>query len=211
VLYVMDYGAPVGFRLASAEPSRIAALVVQNGNAYDEGIGGFWEPIRAYWRTGAALEREALRSLASAESTRWQYQNGVEDQTLLNPDAWTSDQAGLDRPGNQEIQLDLLYDYRKNLAHYPAWQAYFRQHQPPTLVLWGRRDEIFIEAGAHAFKRDNPNAQVVLFETGHFVLETHVAMAAALMRDFLAGLDASSAGPGGRAEGLAAAAGSRAP
>lgn len=172
-LYVMDYGAPVGFRLAAAHPQRVTAIVVQNGNAYDEGIAGFWDPIKAYWRSGAPAEREALRWLTSAKATQWQYTNGVPDASLVSPDAWNHDQAGLDRPGNQEIQLDLFYDYRTNLPLYPQWQRYFRERKPPMLVLWGRNDEIFVAAGAAPYRRDNPNATVKLYDTGHFALETH--------------------------------------
>ncbi|WP_064749999.1 alpha/beta fold hydrolase [Lysobacter antibioticus] len=172
-LYVMDYGAPVGFRLAVAHPQRVSAIVVQNGNAYDEGIAGFWDPIKAYWRSGAPAEREALRWLTSAKATQWQYTNGVRDVSLVSRDAWTHDQAGLDRPGNQEIQLDLFYDYRTNLPLYPQWQRYFRERKPPMLVLWGRNDEIFVAAGAAPYRRDNPNATVKYFDTGHFALETH--------------------------------------
>lgn len=172
-LYVMDYGAPVGFRLAVAHPQRVSAIVVQNGNAYDEGIAGFWDPIKAYWRSGAPAEREALRWLTSAKATQWQYTNGVRDVSLVSRDAWTHDQAGLDRPGNQEIQLDLFYDYRTNLPLYPQWQRYFRERKPPMLVLWGRNDEIFVAAGAAPYRRDNPHATVKYFDTGHFALETH--------------------------------------
>jgi pimeloyl-ACP methyl ester carboxylesterase len=185
-LYVMDYGAPVGFRIATAHPDRVTALIVQNGNAYDEGIAGFWDPIREYWRTGAAPQREAIRWLTSLRATRWQYTNGVPDVTLLDPDAATLDQALLDRPGNQEIQLDLFYDYRTNLPLYPAWQAYFRERRPPTLVTWGRHDEIFVAAGAEPYKRDIPDAEIHMIDTGHFALETHGVEIAALMRDFMA-------------------------
>jgi len=184
-LYVMDYGAPVGFRLATAHPERVSAIVVQNGNAYDEGIEQFWDPIKAYWKSGSRKHREALRWLTSPKATRWQYTNGVPDATVVSPDAWTLDQAFLDRPGNQEIQLDLFYDYRTNLSLYPAWQAYFRERQPPTLVVWGRNDEIFVGAGAEGYRRDNPRAEIHLLDTGHFALETHGPEIARLMRDFL--------------------------
>lgn len=184
-LYVMDYGAPVGFRLATAAPERVTAIVVQNGNAYDEGITGFWDPIKAYWRSGAPDDREALRWLTSAEATQWQYTHGVPDPALVSPDAWTHDQARLDRAGNQEIQLDLFYDYRTNIPLYPRWQRYFREHKPPMLVVWGRNDEIFVAAGAAPYARDNPNAQVHMLDTGHFVLETHGAQVATMIGAFL--------------------------
>lgn len=185
-LYVMDYGAPVGFRLASEHPERVAALIVQNGNAYAEGIQKFWEPIQNYWASGSAEDREAIRWLTSLKATKWQYTHGVPDTTLVSPDAWTMDQARLDRPGNQEIQLDLFYDYRTNIPLYPAWQAYFRKHQPPTLVVWGEHDEIFVAAGASPYLRDLPNAELHLIDTGHFALETHGDDIARLIRDFLA-------------------------
>jgi pimeloyl-ACP methyl ester carboxylesterase len=185
-LYVMDYGAPVGFRLAMHNPDRVAAFVVQNGNAYDEGFGrAFWSPIMAYWRTGAAKEREAIRWLTTFKATHWQYTNGVKDPSLVSPDAWTVDQARLDRPGNAEIQLDLFYDYRTNVPLYRSWQAYFRDRKPPTLVVWGQNDEIFVAAGAAPYARDNPDAEVHMIDTGHFALETHGPEIAALMRDFL--------------------------
>jgi pimeloyl-ACP methyl ester carboxylesterase len=184
-LYVMDYGAPVGFRLATAHPERVTAIVVQNGNAYDEGITGFWDPIKAYWRSGAPAEREALRWLTSQKATHWQYTNGVPDTSLVSPDAWTHDQSRLDRAGNQEIQLDLFYDYRTNLPLYPQWQNYFRERKPPMLVLWGRNDQIFVAAGAAPYQRDNPNAQVHMFDTGHFALETHGPQIATMIRTFL--------------------------
>lgn len=184
-LYVMDYGAPVGFRIATAHPERVSALIVQNGNAYDEGIAGFWDGIKAYWKTGAAEEREGIRWLTSRKATDWQYSNGVKDMTLVDPDAATVDQALLDRPGNQEIQLDLFYDYRTNLPLYPQWQAYFRENRPPTLVVWGANDEIFVAAGVAPYQRDNPAAEIHMFDTGHFALETHGAEIAALIRDFM--------------------------
>ena len=184
-LYVMDYGAPIGFRLASKYPERVTGLVVQNGNAYDEGIEQFWDPIKAYWRTGGSTEREAIRWLTSLKATKWQYTHGVQDLSLVSPDAWTVDQALLDRPGNAEIQLDLFYDYRTNLPLYPQWQAYFREHKPPTLVLWGKNDAVFVSAGAASYQRDLPNAKVHLFDTGHFALETHGSEIARLVREFL--------------------------
>lgn len=184
-LYVMDYGAPVGFRLAAKYPERVSALIVQNGNAYDEGIQKFWEPIQAYWASGADKDREAIRWLTSLKATKWQYTNGVPDASLVSPDTWTHDQALLDRPGNQEIQLDLFYDYRTNIPLYPEWQAYFRKHQPPTLVLWGKNDAIFVADGAAPYNRDNKRAEVHMFDTGHFALETHGPRIAELIREFL--------------------------
>lgn len=184
-LYVMDYGAPVGFRLAAKNPVRVTALIVQNGNAYNEGIQEFWNPIKAYWRTGAAAEREALRWQTSIKATKWQYMNGVKDISLVSPDTWTVDQAMLDRPGNAEIQLDLFYDYRTNIPLYPQWQAYFRDRKPPTLVVWGKNDEIFVAAGAAPYQRDIPNAEIHLLDTGHFALETHGSEIAKLIHGFL--------------------------
>jgi len=184
-LYVMDYGAPVGFRLAAKHPERVTALIVQNGNAYEEGIQKFWEPIQKYWASGSNADREAIRWLTSLKATKWQYTHGVPDTTLVSPDSWTMDQARLDRPGNQEIQLDLFYDYRTNIPLYPGWQAYFRKHQPPTLVVWGKNDQIFVVDGAQPYKRDLPNAELHLIDTGHFALETHGPEIAGLIRDFL--------------------------
>ncbi len=194
-LYVMDYGAPVGFRLAAKNPERVLALIVQNGNAYDEGLEKFWDPIRAYWGTGGSTEREAIRWLTSLAATKWQYTNGVKDASLVSPDTWTMDQALLDRPGNSEIQLDLFYDYRTNIPLYPQWQAYFREHKPATLVLWGKNDAIFVAAGASPYQRDIPNTQVHLFDTGHFALETHGHEIAKLIREFL-GRNLQSGGQG---------------
>lgn len=186
-LYVMDYGAPVGYRLATAHPERVTALIVQNGNAYEEGLGKFWDPIRALWKSGnATAEREALRPFTKLDATRWQYTEGVKDLTRVSPDAWMHAQQGMDRPGNAEIQLDLFYDYRSNLPLYPAWQAYFRKHQPPTLVLWGKNDQIFVAAGAKPYQRDLPKAEIHLLDTGHFALETHGAEMAQRIRAFLA-------------------------
>lgn len=184
-LYVFDYGAPVGFRLASAHPERITAIIVQNGNAYDEGIAGFWDPIKAYWATHGEAEREAIRWLTSLKATHWQYTNGVSDPAAVSPDGWSSDQAFMDRPGNAEIQLDIFYDYRTNIPLYPKWQAYFRDHRPPMLVIWGKNDEIFVASGAAPYGCDNPDAEIHMLDTGHFALETHSAEIAGLIRDFL--------------------------
>jgi pimeloyl-ACP methyl ester carboxylesterase len=184
-LYVMDYGAPVGYRLAVAHPERVSAIIVQNGNAYEDGIREFWTPIRAYWKSGSKKHRDALRASFTLEATKWQYTQGVPDPSTLSPDAWLVDHALLDRPSNAEIQLDLFYDYRNNLALYPAWQAYFRTHRPPMLVVWGKNDEIFVAAGAAPYQRDNPAAEVHLLDTGHFALESHGPEIARLIRDFL--------------------------
>ncbi|MDX2151741.1 MAG: alpha/beta hydrolase [Bryobacteraceae bacterium] len=185
-LYVMDYGAPVGYRLALAHPERVTALIVQNGNAYEEGLREFWNPIKKYWEEPNQQNRNALRGLLKLDATKWQYTNGVSDVTLLNPDAWTLDQAGLDRPGNDEIQLDLFFDYRTNVPLYPQFQAYFRKHQPPTLIVWGKNDAIFPAEGATPYLRDLPKAELHLLDTGHFALETHGAEIARLMEAFLA-------------------------
>jgi pimeloyl-ACP methyl ester carboxylesterase len=184
-MYVMDYGAPIGFRLASNNPERVTALIVQNGNVYNEGLEQFWDPIKAYWQTGRSTEREAIRWLTTIKATKWQYTNGVNDTPLVSPDTWTIDQALLDRPGNAEIQLDLFYDYRTNIPLYPQWQAYFRKHKPPTLVVWGKNDAIFVAAGATPYKRDIPGTDIHLLDTGHFALETHGSEIAKLIRDFL--------------------------
>jgi pimeloyl-ACP methyl ester carboxylesterase len=184
-LYVMDYGAPVGYRLALRNPDRVTAFVVQNGNAYDEGIDKFWDPVKAYWKTHGTKERDELRFLTTFKATYWQYTNGVKDTSRLSPDAWTVDQTLLDRPGNAEIQLDLMYDYRTNLPLYPQWQEYFRQRKPPMLVIWGKNDEIFVAAGATPYQRDIPKVEIHLLDTGHFALETHGSEIARLMREFL--------------------------
>lgn len=184
-VYVQDYGAPIGLRLASRQPDRVTALLVQNGNAYDVGLGPIWAPIRAYWDKNTPENRDALRGFLSAKTTLWQYTHGVPDPTLVSPDAPAHDQRGLDRPGNQEIQLDLFGDYRTNLPLYPGFQAYFRERQPPTLVAWGKNDEIFVAAGAEAFRKDVPKAEIHLLDTGHFALETHGPQIAELIRDFL--------------------------
>jgi pimeloyl-ACP methyl ester carboxylesterase len=184
-LYIMDYGAPVGFRLAAKHPERITALVVQNGNAYTEGLDKFWVPIKKYWASGSKADREAIRWLTSIKATKWQYTHGVPDTSLVSPDTWTHDQALLDRPGNQEIQLDLFYDYRSNVPLYPEWQAYFRKHKPATLVIWGKNDEIFVAAGAAPYQRDLPDAEVHLLDAGHFALETNGPEMVRLIRDFL--------------------------
>lgn len=186
-IYVFDYGAPVGFRIASAHPERISAIITQNGNAYEEGLTDSWAPIRGYWNDPSQENREALRQLLAAETTRWQYTQGVPEdrQALVSPDPIAHDQAILDREGNDEIQLDLFGNYQTNVAQYPAWQEYLRTHTPPVLAIWGRNDPFFGPAGAEAFKRDVPEARVELLDTGHFALESHGAEIASSMRDFL--------------------------
>jgi pimeloyl-ACP methyl ester carboxylesterase len=185
-LYVMDYGAPVGFRLALKHPERVTALLVQNGNAYEEGLSPFWDQLKAYWAAGSFAAREALRPLTSLEVTKFQYIDGVRDVARIDPANWIHDQALLDRPGNVEIQLDLFYDYRTNVALYPRFQAFFREHRPPTLIVWGANDTIFPAAGAKAFLRDLPNAELHLLDSGHFALEDKADEIVPLMRDFLA-------------------------
>ena len=172
-MYVMDYGAPIGYRLALRHPERVTGLIVQNGNAYDEGLLGFWDPIKKYWNDATAENRAALSFLVAPDATKWQYQNGVKDLTLLDPTTWTIDQLGLDRSGNGDIQLDMLYDYRTNVPLYPDFQAFFRKYQPPTLIVWGKNDYIFPAEGAAPYKRDLPKVETHLIDTGHFALETH--------------------------------------
>ncbi|MBX7484096.1 alpha/beta fold hydrolase [Qipengyuania qiaonensis] len=184
-LYVFDYGAPVGFRLAMAHPERVTALISQNGNAYLDGFSDEWGPWQAYWRDPSPENREACREALSAETIEhWQYRTGT-DPNLLAPDGYLLDIALMSRPGAQEIQLDLILDYRSNLDLYPEFQAYFREHRPPLLAVWGRHDPAFIPAGAEAYKRDLPDAQVHLLDTGHFALETHASEIAQFMRNFL--------------------------
>jgi pimeloyl-ACP methyl ester carboxylesterase len=185
-LYVMDYGAPVGYRLALEHPERVTALVIQNGNAYEEGLKEFWKPIKAYWASGQQAQREVLRAGTTLEATRSQYLDGVADRSRVDPSAWLHDQALLDRPGNVEIQLDLFYDYRTNLGLYPQFQKFFRERQPPTLIVWGKNDVIFPADGARAYLKDLPRAELHLLDTGHFALEDHGEEIARLMRDFLA-------------------------
>ena len=184
-MYVMDYGAPVGWRLALKRPERVTGLIVQNGNAYDEGLGAFWDPIKAYWADHSAERRQALNFLVAPATTKFQYTDGVRDVTRIAPDNWVQDQALLDRPGNADIQLDLFYDYRTNVPLYPAVQAYFRARRPPTLVVWGANDTIFPVSGAHPFRRDLPDAEMHLLDTGHFALEDKLDVMAPLIRDFL--------------------------
>ncbi len=185
-LYVMDYGAPVGYRLAVKHPQRVQALIVQNGNAYDEGLREFWDPIKTYWNDGKPESREALAKLLTLEATKWQYTNGTRDASSISPDNWRVDQPLLDRPGNREIQLDMFYDYRTNVPLYPAFQEYFRTHQPPTLVVWGKNDFIFPAQGAEPYKRDLKDLELHYLDTGHFALEEDGAKIAQLINDFLA-------------------------
>jgi pimeloyl-ACP methyl ester carboxylesterase len=188
-LYVFDYGAPTGFRLALAHPERITAIISQNGNAYEEGLGDAWAPIRRYWAAPNAENREILRAaILTLEGTRSQYTTGVRDPESIAPESYTLDQALLERPGNKEIQLDLYLDYANNLKLYPEFQAYFREFKPPMLAIWGKNDIFFIPAGAEAFRRDNPNASVEFLDTGHFALETHVEEIAAAIHRLLARL-----------------------
>lgn len=184
-LYVMDYGAPVGFRLALQHPERVTALVVQNGNAYTEGLTEFWDPIKAYWASGSTSDRDVLRVATTPAAIREQYLDGVKDPTRVDPTAWLLDQALLDRPGNVEIQLDLFYDYRNNVALYPQFQKFFRERKPPTLIAWGQNDKYFGIEGARAYLRDLPEAEFHLLDTGHFALEDQGERIASLMLDFL--------------------------
>jgi len=184
-LYLMDYGAPVGFRIASKYPERVQSLIVQNGNAYDEGLRDFWIPLKAYWEDRSADNADALRGFFKIEATRWQYTAGVRDESAISPDNWTHDQYLLDREGNEEIQLALFYSYGSNPPLYPEWQAYFREHQPPTLLTWGKNDPIFPEQGAHPYKRDLKNLEFHILDTGHFALEEDGDQIAGLIRDFL--------------------------
>jgi pimeloyl-ACP methyl ester carboxylesterase len=185
-VYVFDYGAPIGFRLAIRHPERITAVVSQNGNVYLEGLSKGWNPIQAYWKDPSPENRAALRVFLEPEATRWQYMHGVATPERLSPDAWTLDSALLARPGNDEIQLDLFGDYQSNVALYPKFQDYIRTHRPPLLAVWGKNDPFFLPAGAEAFRRDNPSAEIHLLETGHFALESEGPAIAAIMREFLA-------------------------
>lgn len=185
-LYVQDYGGPVGFRLAVKHPERVQALIVQNGNAYDEGLREFWDPIKAYWKDRTEANGNVIRAtLFTAAATKWQYTNGVRSMEDLDPSTWTADQYLLDRPGNQDIQLKLFYEYGTNPPVYPKWQAYFREHQPPTLIVWGKNDKIFPAEGAYPYKRDLKNIEFHLLDTGHFALEEDGPAIAAYMRSFL--------------------------
>ena len=207
-LYLMDYGAPIGFRLAAKHPARVESLIIQNGNAYDEGLdNNFWEPIKEYWKDRGAINKgldnewwknvkdaykqpnmsneDALRFLVTLGATQWQYTNGVRNKEAISPDNWHVDQRLLDRPGNAEIQLQLFYDYASNPPLFPSWQTYFREHQPRTLIVWGANDEIFPAAGAHPYKRDLKNLEFHLLDTGHFALEEDGDVIATHICDFL--------------------------
>jgi pimeloyl-ACP methyl ester carboxylesterase len=184
-IYLMDYGAPIGFRLAVKHPERIEALIVQNGNAYDEGLREFWDPLKAYWSEPNEKNKDALKKFLTVEATRWQYTHGVKNENAISPDNWLLDQLLLDRPGNKEIQLQLFYDYRSNPPLYPQWQDYFRKYQPPTLVVWGRNDFIFPQEGAIPYQRDLKNIEVHLLDTGHFALEEEGELIAELISRFL--------------------------
>ena len=184
-LYVMDYGAPVGFRIAAANPDRVQSLTIQNGNAYEEGLLEFWDPFRAYWQDPSEDNAGALREFLNIGATKWQYTHGVRNEAAINPDNWIVDQYFLDRPGNQDVQLELFYDYGSNLAHYPGWQEYFRTYQPPTLIVWGKNDFIFPAEGAHPYRRDLETVEFHLLDTGHFALEEDGDFIADKMLDFL--------------------------
>jgi pimeloyl-ACP methyl ester carboxylesterase len=184
-IYIFDYGAPVGLRLALAHPERITAIISQNGNAYEEGLSEGWNPIQKYWREPTAENRAALREFLTPAATRWQYLHGVEDETRVAPESYTLDSALLGRPGNDEIQLDLFLDYASNVALYPKFQEYFRTRRPPLLAVWGTKDPFFLPPGAEAFRRDNPDAEVRFFDTGHFALETHAGEIGEAIGEFL--------------------------
>lgn len=185
-LYMMDYGAPVGYRIAAKHPERVESLIVQNGNAYDEGLREFWEPIKAYWKEKSKANADVLReNLLTVEATKWQYTNGVRNPERIAPENWFGDQYLLDRAGNKKIQLQLFYDYGSNPPLYPQWQAYFREYQPPALIVWGKNDYIFPAEGAVPYERDLKNLEFHLLDTGHFALEEDGDLIVHLMRDFL--------------------------
>jgi pimeloyl-ACP methyl ester carboxylesterase len=184
-IYLQDYGAPVGYRIATAHPERVEALIVQNGNAYDEGLREFWDPIKAYWADRTSENAEPLRGFLTFDVTKWQYLHGVRDSAKVSPDTWHHVQPRLDRPGNDEIQLALFYSYGSNPPLYPEWQEYLRTNQPPTLIVWGQNDYIFPAEGAHPYKRDLANLEFHLLDTGHFALEEKGAEIAELIRSFL--------------------------
>jgi pimeloyl-ACP methyl ester carboxylesterase len=187
-IYVFDYGAPTGYRLAVAHPERVTAIISQNGNAYEEGLGDAWDPIKKYWKDPTQANREALREFTGFEGTRFQYIHGTPDPTQVAPETYWLDTALMQRPGAVERQLDLFLDYRTNVKLYPAFQAYFRKYQPPLLAVWGKNDPFFIPPGAQAYQRDIPSAKVVFYDTGHFALETHVAEISVEISNFLKGV-----------------------
>ncbi|MBW4528581.1 MAG: alpha/beta hydrolase [Phormidium tanganyikae FI6-MK23] len=184
-LYVMDYGAPIGYRIAAKYPERVETLIVQNGNAYEEGLGEFWNPIKAYWQDRSPENADQLRPFFILETTKWQYTNGVRNPEMISPDNWNIDQLFLDRPGNVEIQLALFYSYGTNPPLYPQWQEYFRNHQPPTLIVWGKNDYIFPTEGAYPYQRDLKDVEFHLLDTGHFALEEEGEAIANHIRQFL--------------------------
>ncbi len=187
-LYVFDYGAPVGLRLALNYPERVTGFISQNGNAYLEGLGDAWAPVQAYWAEPSAANRQVVNdAVLNMEGIRWQYLHGVTDVEQVAPETWHLDTLLMERPGNREIQLDLFLDYANNLTRYPDFQAFFRDRQPPALIIWGKHDPFFIPAGAEAYRRDNPNAVVELLDTGHFALETHVTHIATRIRETFGG------------------------
>jgi len=185
-IYVFDYGAPTGFRLAMAHPERVTAVISQNGNAYEEGLSAGWNPIQKYWKEPSPQNRAVLRDFLTFEATKWQYTHGVTDPERVAPESYTLDAALLERPGNKEIQLDLFLDYASNVKLYPKFQEYFRESKPPLLAIWGKNDPFFTPAGAEAYRKDLPNAKIQFLDTGHFALETHVVEIAAEMKEFLA-------------------------
>jgi pimeloyl-ACP methyl ester carboxylesterase len=199
-MYVFDYGAPVGLRLALAHPERITAIISQNGNAYEEGLSDGWNPIQKYWKEPNAENRAALRQFLVPETTKWQYVHGVQDESLVAPEGYTLDSALLARPANDDIQLDLFLDYASNVALYPKFQEYFRNKRPPILAVWGKNDPFFLPRGAEAFRRSNPDAEVRFYDTGHFALETHATEIAGAIRDFLSDKLASHASACGNAQ-----------
>ena len=185
-LYVQDYGAPVGYRLAIKHPERVRAIIVQNGNAYDEGLDNeFWKPLKAYWKDRSDKNAEPLRGFLTLDGTKWQYTHGVRDVTTIDPENWLVDQTLMDRPGNKDIQLALFYSYGSNPPLYPKWQEYFRQYQPPTLIVWGKNDRIFPAEGAYPYQRDLKTLEFHLLDTGHFALEEDGAVIAGHIRQFL--------------------------
>ncbi|MBO6899083.1 MAG: alpha/beta hydrolase [Shimia sp.] len=185
-VYLMDYGAPIGYRMFAEQPERVTGFIIQNGNAYDEGLREFWDPIKAYWADPSAENGDALRGFLTLDATKWQFTHGVGDVSTVNPDNFWHVQYLLDRPGNQEVQLEMFLDYGTNVTEYPKWQALFREHQPPALIVWGKNDHIFPPEGAHPYKADLNDVEIHLLETGHFALEEYGDVIAAEMQDFLA-------------------------